>query len=194
MGDGKIHLKKIKNNDSVKENDCKKFTQKQKHRKLQCYTVIFPCSNGSWVTVVAYRSGQEHRLKTGVLLMKKGWEINGIPGWWGWWITLNVGIQGSCIYHTALSLTPQKNNDGQKDFHWVIFHDTQTQTHHALEGRKAFFNGPPQNHSPELPPFHIKQNCCFFPSSLEFILQIRAKKSFCPGLLNTLYMFACPHK
>lgn len=65
MGDGKIHLKKIKNNDSVKENDCNKFTKQLKHRKLQCHTVIFPCNHGSWLTVVAYRSGQEYRLETG---------------------------------------------------------------------------------------------------------------------------------
>lgn len=30
-------------------------------------------------------------------------------------------------------------NDGQKDFHWVIFHETQTHTHH--EGRNAFLMG-----------------------------------------------------
>lgn len=38
MGDGKIHLKKIKNNDSVKENACKKFTKQIKHRKLVLYS------------------------------------------------------------------------------------------------------------------------------------------------------------
>lgn len=33
----------------------------------------------------------------------------------------------------------------------------------CTEGRNAFFNGPPQNHSPELPLFHIKHKCCFLP-------------------------------
>lgn len=61
-------------------------------------------------------------------------------------------------------------------------------------GQKCILNGPPQNHSPELPPFHIKHNCCFLPSLWEFIVQIQAKKSFCPGLLKTLFTFACPHK
>lgn len=37
-----IWKKRIKNNDSVKGNDCKKFTKQLKHSKLQYFTVIFP--------------------------------------------------------------------------------------------------------------------------------------------------------
>lgn len=52
MGDGKIHLKKIKNNDSVKENYCKKFTD-----KAQEVTVLYSdFSMQQWkLTVVALR-------------------------------------------------------------------------------------------------------------------------------------------
>lgn len=62
MGDGKIHLKKIKNNDPVKENDRKKFTD-----KAQEATVLYSdFSMQQWkLTMVAFRSSQEHRLETG---------------------------------------------------------------------------------------------------------------------------------
>lgn len=90
------------------------------------------------------------------LLMKKGWEINWIPGCSGWWITLTVGIQESCIYHTALPLTPQKRNDGPKDFHWVIFRDTQIQTQHALRAEMHFLMGHPRT---------TAQNCLSFTSN-----------------------------
>lgn len=64
----KFIWKKIKNKDSVKENDCKKFTEQLKHIKLQYFTVIFPCNivnHGSWQTVFDYSSGQQYRLGTG---------------------------------------------------------------------------------------------------------------------------------
>lgn len=62
------------------------------------------------------------------------------------------------------------------------------------EGRNAFSKRSAKNDSPELPSFHIQHNCCVLHSLQEDMLQIQAKKCFCPGLLETLYLFACPHK
>lgn len=57
-----------------------------------------------------------------------------------------------------------------------------------------FPEGPPQNNRPVLPSFHARHECWSLHSLRENILQLQAKKSFCPGLLETLYKFACPYK
>lgn len=81
MGDGKIHLKKVKNNDSVKENECKKFTQQLKHRKLVLYRDF---SMQQWKLTdygfIQMWSSIQARDWMQDLLMKKGWEINWISG------------------------------------------------------------------------------------------------------------------
>lgn len=191
MGDGKIHLKKVKNNDSVKENECKKFTQQLKHRKLVLYRDFsmqqwkltdYGCIQ-MWSSIQARDWMQD-------LLMKKGWEINWISGWWGWWITLNVGIQGSCIYHTALPLTPWSRNDGQKDFHWVIFHETQTHTHH--EGRNAFLMG--YHRTTAKNSLSHQTTPAFSPHYGNSFYRSRPSKASVLACWTLSYMFACPHK